>query len=101
MIAQAFHIHVERIDPGRNMARFYALSIEPCLFGVALIRRWGRIGTGGRQQVEPMACEGEAIRRFLTLAAAKKRKGYRPRPAQNCQPPKIEDRSCLTKPPLI
>lgn len=80
MIATAFQIHVERIDPSRNMARFYALSIEPCLFGVALIRRWGRIGTGGREQVEPMASERDAVARFLSLAAAKKRKGYRPAP---------------------
>lgn len=80
MIATAFHIHVERIDPARNMARFYALSIEPCLFGVALVRRWGRIGRAGREQVEPMASEDEAVRRFLLLAAAKKKKGYRPHP---------------------
>ncbi len=81
MIATAFQIHVERIDPARNMARFYALSIEPCLFGVALVRRWGRIGTGGRAQVEPMASEQEAVRRFLALAASKKRRGYRPPPS--------------------
>jgi hypothetical protein len=34
--------HLHRIDPARNMARFYVLSIQPTLFGGAsLIRNWG------------------------------------------------------------
>jgi hypothetical protein len=40
---------VERIDARKNMARYYAMSIEPNLFGEAcLIRRWGRIGASGQ-----------------------------------------------------
>lgn len=36
---------LRRIDRARNMARFYALGVEPTLFGeFALVREWGRIG---------------------------------------------------------
>lgn len=77
-----FHIHVERRDPQRNMARFYALSLEETLFGLALCRRYGRIGTHGRERVEYLASEAEAISRFLALAAAKRRRGYRANPPQ-------------------
>lgn len=39
-----------RRDDARNMARFYALDIGPDLFGgVVLSRRWGRLGTRGRE----------------------------------------------------
>ena len=51
MLAQPYHLYVERMDAQKNMARFYALSIEPTLFGdVCLIRRWGRIGTRGQMK---------------------------------------------------
>ena len=40
MIAQHYHLYIERRDAGRNMARFYALSIEETLFGQpCLVRR--------------------------------------------------------------
>jgi predicted DNA-binding WGR domain protein len=42
-----------RIDPTRNMARFYRLSIQPTLFGSSsLVRNCCRIGTRGRQMIE-------------------------------------------------
>lgn len=46
-MATATHSRLlDRIMRERNMARFYELSVEPTLFGeVALVRRWGRIGT--------------------------------------------------------
>ncbi len=44
---------LERVDRARNMARFYVLSIEPTLFeDLALVRRWGRIGSTGRQRID-------------------------------------------------
>jgi len=46
MLFHSYRLYIERIDPEKNMARFYALAIEPSLFGTPLlIRRWGRIGT--------------------------------------------------------
>lgn len=42
-----------RIDPAQNMARFYAISIQPNLFGgQSLHRNWGRIGSVGRLRYE-------------------------------------------------
>ncbi|MGO7360365.1 WGR domain-containing protein, partial [Rhizobium ruizarguesonis] len=29
MSTQPYRLYIERIDPSKNMARFYALSIEP------------------------------------------------------------------------
>jgi predicted DNA-binding WGR domain protein len=43
---------LERVDRAKNMARFYVLSIEPTLFeDLALVRRWGRIGSAGRERI--------------------------------------------------
>lgn len=67
-----------RIDPARNMARFYGLSIEPSLFGdVALVRRWGRIGTCGRQLIEFFPDLPAAHQAMAAHMRARLRRGYR------------------------
>jgi predicted DNA-binding WGR domain protein len=33
MLAQPYQLYFERTDATKNMSRFYALSIEPTLFG--------------------------------------------------------------------
>ena len=77
MIAQQYQLYIERRDPDRNMARFYALSIEETLFGQArLIRRWGRIGTIGRTVQHSFDDEGEAVGLFLELLRVKRLRGY-------------------------
>ena len=82
MIAQQYQLYIERHDPRRNMARFYALSIEETLFGQArLVRRWGRVGTIGRTVQPSFDDEGEAVDLFLELLRAKRNRGYRPRSA--------------------
>lgn len=82
MIAQQYRLYIERRDAGRNMARFYALSIEETLFGqTCLVRRWGRIGTTGRVVQHSFDDEGEALGLFLELLHAKRMRGYRPRSA--------------------
>lgn len=45
-------IDLVRIDPKRNMARFYGIALQPTLFGeVSVVRCWGRIGTKGANYV--------------------------------------------------
>ncbi|EJC84150.1 hypothetical protein Rleg4DRAFT_5947 [Rhizobium leguminosarum bv. trifolii WSM2297] len=67
-----------RVDPSRNMARFYRLSIEPTLFGgSSLVRNWGRIGTEGRLKVELFDTPGEAAIAYERMAGRKLRRGYR------------------------
>lgn len=67
------------------MARYYALSIEPNLFGdICLLRKWGRIGTKGQMMVHHFRREEEAVELFLDLLRQKRKRGYRPR-ASGCR----------------
>jgi predicted DNA-binding WGR domain protein len=78
MIAQPYHLYIERTDAENNMARFYAMSIEPTLFGEAcLMRRWGRIGTRGQLKVHHFEQEKDAVELFLDLVRRKRHRGYR------------------------
>jgi predicted DNA-binding WGR domain protein len=77
MIIQPYNLYIERTDSTRNMARFYAMSIEPNLFGEAcLMRRWGRIGTRGQTMSHHFETEQEAVDLFFELLRQKKRRGY-------------------------
>jgi predicted DNA-binding WGR domain protein len=81
MAQPTYHLHVQRIDSTRNMARYYRLAIEPTLFGdIAVVRNWGRIGTHGRERVEFFDTEMQALSLFLEILREKRRKGYRPAP---------------------
>jgi VanZ family protein len=43
--SSSLQVVLERVDPARNIARYYVLSVEQTLFAKhTLIRRWGRIG---------------------------------------------------------
>lgn len=78
---------LQRIDPGRNMARYYALTVERTLFGeFALVRRWGRIGSrgGGQMQTTAFSCEGEAAAALERQRRAKARRGYDLFPLMSC-----------------
>ena len=71
-------LDLQRIDPGRNMRRFYRLIVQRDLFGQAsLVRVWGRIGSGGRQRIETHEDEGKAISALMAIAQAKRKRGYR------------------------
>ena len=66
-----------RIDPTRNMARFYLLSLEPTLFGdVALLRHWGRIGTRGRQALSLHATMADAESALTRQITRRRKRGY-------------------------
>ncbi len=80
MIAQPYQLYIERTDPTKNMARYYAMSIEPTLFGDAcLTRRWGRIGTKGQQMVHHFNRQEDAVHLFLDLLRQKRARGYKPK----------------------
>ena len=71
-------VHLHRIDPSRNMRRFYTLVIQPTLFGGAsVIRSWGRIGTNGQSMMETFDQPEEASVALGRLERAKRRRGYR------------------------
>lgn len=77
MIAQPYQLYVERTDRIKNMSRFYAMSIEPNLFGEAcLMRRWGRIGAKGQTMIHHFEREQDAVKLFLDLTRKKRNRGY-------------------------
>ncbi|NNU35556.1 WGR domain-containing protein [Rhizobium sophorae] len=79
MTVQPYRLYIERIDPSKNMARFYALSIEPNLFGgTSLVRSWGRIGSRGQQKIHVFDSEANAVDLLLTLLRKKRSRGYLP-----------------------
>jgi len=79
MFHYPFQLYCQRVDASKNMARYYALSIQPTLFGeTAVVRAWGRIGSRGSEKSEVFPTEREAASHFLELARKKRRKGYRP-----------------------
>lgn len=71
--------HFRRIRPERNEWRFYALSIQPELFGGAvLVRQWGRIGTRGTQRLDHHPDEGAAVNALADQIVIRRRRGYTP-----------------------
>ncbi|MGO7050656.1 WGR domain-containing protein [Rhizobium johnstonii] len=79
MTREPRHLYIERREPDKNMARFYALSIEPTLFGeTSLVRGWGRIGSRGQQKIHVFDSEVKAVDLLLTLLRRKRSRGYLP-----------------------
>ncbi|NEI03239.1 WGR domain-containing protein (plasmid) [Rhizobium johnstonii] len=79
MTREPRHLYIERREPDKNMARFYALSIEPNLFGgTSLVRSWGRIGSHGQQKIHVFDSEVKAVDLLLTLLRRKRSRGYLP-----------------------
>ena len=64
-------VQMRRIDPARNMRRFYRLRVQRDLFGRASLVR-----DRGQMMVETHPDEGKAITALMKLAAVKKRRGY-------------------------
>lgn len=78
MLAQPYRLYIERTDATKSMARFYALAIEPTLFGTpCLTRRWGRIGTAEGHSAS-FDNEEDAVGMFLDLLRTKRARGYGP-----------------------
>ena len=71
--------YLTRTDPARNMARFYQLDVQPTLFGeYALVREWGRIGSGGRVRSTPYPTADAALAALARQRQVKARRGYLP-----------------------
>lgn len=77
MTSASENLYLERRDPSRNMARYYSFSVERDLFeGVLAVRRWGRIGTLGRQVSLPCPDHSAAVAVLSDVEMAKRRRGY-------------------------
>ena len=70
-------IYLERHEPEQNMQRFYSMHVVQTLFGEwALIREWGRIGSGGTVREEWFDSEEGALTARNRLKTAKEKRGY-------------------------
>lgn len=70
-------IRLCRIDPAKNMNRFYRMVVHRDLFGGAsLIREWGRLGSPGKVQMEHHPDEGRAVDALADIATTKRKRGY-------------------------
>ena len=68
---------LERTDPAHNVARYYVLSVEATLFARnTFVRRWGRIGSTGRQRLEFFDSRDTAGLALETWLARKRKRGY-------------------------
>lgn len=66
-----------RVDPDKNMFRYYRLDIQTDLFNnECLVREWGRIGRGGQTRSIPFYTKEEAQAAFYKQQRAKERRGY-------------------------
>jgi len=68
-----------RIDPARNMYRWYNLSVQPTLFdSCAVICAWGRMRSSyQRMRILPVSSAEEAEKIFGRLVAKRLRRGYK------------------------
>jgi predicted DNA-binding WGR domain protein len=70
-------IVLTRIDPVRNMRRFYAVNVVPTLFGEwQFVREWGRIGGPGRVQTATFPGQDAAEQAQARSISRKLRRGY-------------------------
>jgi predicted DNA-binding WGR domain protein len=68
---------LERTDPAYNVARYYVLSVEATLFARnTFVRRWGRIGSTGRQRLEFFDSRDTAGLALETWLEGKRKRGY-------------------------
>jgi len=73
-------VWLRRVEPEKNMARFYHLVVERDLFGTwCFTREWGRIGRGGQIRTIPYPTPAEARTALEKQRHAKERRGYIPR----------------------
>jgi predicted DNA-binding WGR domain protein len=74
-IVDAILLH--RIDPAKNMHRFYRLDIAPDLFGRwCLVAEWGRIGGASRLRMAAFDDRGQAMEALARQRRVKERRGY-------------------------
>jgi predicted DNA-binding WGR domain protein len=79
-------IRLSRVDPAKNMARFYELDIQSGLFGdVCVVRHWGRIGSNGQGKEHWLESDAKAIELTSKLERQKRQRGYGgPLPSPKC-----------------
>ena len=92
-------IYLTRSDPAHNISRFYALRLQPDLFGqVCLVRKWGRLGSTGTVRCEVHATEAGARSALHDRIKRKWNRGYRS-PAFSASLPRTSYPGCKPEGP--
>lgn len=74
---EQFRIHLTRSDPGRNIHRYYELSLDETLLGdLVVTRRWGRIGSLGKLRQERVDTKMKGLEALLCTLKSKLHRGY-------------------------
>lgn len=60
----------------RSHCKFYTMELAQSLFGPAVIRTWGRIGTIGRMRVDVYETWDDARGAFLRRCTERVKRGY-------------------------
>lgn len=70
-------IYLTRIDPDRNLARFYIVAVQGDLFAEHVVmREWGRIGQPGTVRHDRYPDPSAAQEAADQLTATKRKRGY-------------------------
>lgn len=70
-------LHLRRVDPVKNMRRFYLMTVQRDLFGGAqLVREWGRIGSSGQISSSHHVDEAQAVNALAAIVTIKRKRGY-------------------------
>ena len=70
-------LRLVRVEPAANVHRYYALEVQPDLFGgCSLVRAWGRIGLSRTTRVELHPDEGRALDALRDWEGRKRKRGY-------------------------
>lgn len=70
-------VRMTRIDPEKNMARWYEIDVQPTLFGEYTVERyWGRIGSSGHSKTFWFNDAPTADQMAKSVSAIKVRRGY-------------------------
>lgn len=70
-------MHLTKVEPDKNMCRFYRMEIVRGLFGEwGLVREWGRIGRSGTMRTDWFGTEIEVKDAQFNLQKQKTKRGY-------------------------
>jgi predicted DNA-binding WGR domain protein len=69
-----------KVDPEKNLRRWYAIAWGQTLFGAwAVVRMWGRLeGNWSRCRIEEFVTEDEAAAEAKTQVERRQKRGYAP-----------------------
>ncbi len=68
---------LQKRDPKLNQHRYYALDVQPNLFGGwSLIREWGRVGQPGQVKIDFCDSINQATHALQRKMREKQRRGY-------------------------